>query len=67
MSIEEIKTYVDNLNLNDYDLGGVEITEEDLQEIKTSIDAGKTIKEAVDDCLYGIREILDAGIDDAEE
>lgn len=30
MNIEEIRKYVESVNLNDWELGGVEIAEEDL-------------------------------------
>lgn len=64
MNIEEIREYVKTVNLGDYDLGGVEITEEDLEEIKTLVGDGKTLKEATDNVLYGIRKTLDEGLEE---
>ena len=45
MNIEEIKKYVESVNLNDWELGGVEITEEDLYEVKKLVEAGKTLED----------------------
>lgn len=67
MNTGEIREYVNTLNLNAYDLGGVEISDEDIESIKNDIDNGKSLKDAVDDCLYGIREVLDAGLPDEDE
>lgn len=67
MNIEEIKKYVESVNLNDWELGGVEITEEDLYEVKKLVEAGKTLEDAVDTYLKKVREILDEGLEDEEE
>ena len=64
---EEIKKYVDSLNLNDYDLGGVEITDEDIDNIVEKVLHGVNIESATDEMLYDIRNTLDEGLDDILE
>ena len=64
---KKIKKHLDSLNLNDYDLGGVEITEEDIEDIERGVNARETIESATDEVLYGIRLCLDTGLDDIEE
>ena len=66
--MERIKAYFETVNLNDYDLGGVEITEEDFEEMLAELEkGGKDVKTVVDDYLYGVRAVLDAGLPDEEE
>ena len=62
--MEKLKAYLETINLNDYDLGGVEITEEDLEMIYEEMQCGTSMKTAVDDHLYEIRRVLDEGLDD---
>ena len=67
-TLEKVKEYFNTINLNDYDLGGCEISEEDLETIAERVDAGKgTVESATDDYLYEVREILDEGLEDVEE
>lgn len=56
---DNIRKYLNKINLNDYDLGGVELTEEDIDNIENKINAGSSLEEATDDVLYAIRECLD--------
>lgn len=64
MRIDEIKDYIDqNINLGDYDLGGVEITEEDYEAIRTKIEEGEKLEKAVESYLIGIRNVLDEGLE----
>jgi hypothetical protein len=68
MTIDKVEEYLDTINLNDYGLGGVEISEEDMEEIADKVnETGCDLEDAVDDVLYGIREILDQGLDDIED
>jgi hypothetical protein len=65
MTVEKVEEYFKTVNLNDYDLGGVEIVEEDYEEIANKINStGNSLKDVVDEYLYGIREILDESLDD---
>ena len=56
---EKIKEYLNNINLNDYDLGGVEISDEDIDNIEEKVLKGKNIEVATNEVLYGIRDVLD--------
>lgn len=63
--IEKIKHYVESLNLNDFDLGGCEITEEDYQAIMEKMEGQNlSLSDAVYEYLLEIREVLDDGLDD---
>ena len=56
---EKIKEYLNNINLNDYDLGGVEISDEDINNIEEKVLKGKNIEVATNEVLYDIRDVLD--------
>lgn len=62
--MEQLRAYMKTINLNDYDLGGVEIVEEDLEAIYEEMQCGTKMETAVDDYLYEVRRILDEGLDD---
>jgi hypothetical protein len=63
MTAEKVKEYIESINLDDYDLGGVEITEEDYEEIAHRVNGtGGNLSNAVDTYLYGIRATLDEGL-----
>ena len=67
-TVERVKEYFDTINLNRYDLGGCEISEEDLETIAERVNAGEgTIEQVTDDYLYKVREILDEGLEDSKE
>jgi hypothetical protein len=54
-------------NLGDYDLGGVEFTHDDCEEIARRVVAGESLDTVVHQYLLDTRELLDAGLDDLEE
>lgn len=54
-----IREYINTINLNDYDLGGCEITDEDIEIIAKRWESHKDIGEVVSEYLCGIRNILD--------
>lgn len=65
MNIEEIRDYVDGINLEDYELGGVEITDDDFETIaKRMANSNKSLEETVDEYLFEIREVLDDGLEE---
>lgn len=66
LSIEDVRNYIETLNLNDYDLGGCEITEDDYEIILERVKTSGNLKKEVDEYLYAVREILDAGIEEDE-
>lgn len=61
---QKVKEYLSGINLNDYDLGGVEITDEDIRQIECKINRGDSLEEAVESQLCSIRRILDEGLYD---
>lgn len=60
---EKVRAYIKTINLNDYDLGGVEITDEDIMMIVEEIEAGTKLETAVEEYLLEVRRILDEGLD----
>ena len=57
---ERIKEYLSTINLNDYDLGGCEIVDEDIDAIASKMCNGKdSIENVVEEYLCEIRKILD--------
>lgn len=60
---EKIKEYIEE-NLKYFELAGVEITEEDIDWAEGKIVQGKSIEDACDELLNGIRECLDEGLED---
>ena len=68
ISIADIEEYIQGLNLNDYDLGGVEITEFDYVTIAERVNKSKQpLEKAVDEYLFEIREVLDDGLFEEEK
>ena len=63
MTINKVKEHLNNINLGDYDLGGVEIDEEDYESIIRMMNNGKSLEEATHECLLGIRNVLDEDLD----
>lgn len=62
--IKEVEDYTLGLNLNDYELGGVELTEDDYIIIAERLKTGaESLEKAVDERLCEIREVLDMGLD----
>ena len=81
VDIKNVEDYFWDLNLNRYDLGGVEFVEEDFETIlnrihleiekltkeNRSFNINEILEEKVAEYLYEIREILDEGLEDVEE
>lgn len=69
--VDDIKAYLQDVNLGDYDLGGVELTEEDyeaiLRHVQATEEGERTLEEIVDAYLFEVRDILDAGLENMEE
>ena len=63
MSIEGIKDRLE-CDKYDYDLDGVEITDEDARLVIDRIEEGDDYDTAIEDVLNGIKECLEAGIED---
>lgn len=67
MDIKMVSEHMENMNLGDYDLGGVEITEKDFKTILSRIkDTGMPLEKVVHDYLIEIREVLDNGVEEDE-
>ena len=65
---ERAKEYMNGVRLGDYDLDGVEITDDDYANIGRRVAKSReTLGDAVHQYLLGVREVLDAGLDDVEE
>lgn len=64
---ERVAEQMRKINLGDYDLDGVEITEDDFVNIAQRIVSGTALTDAIHACLLEIREALDVGLDDVEE
>lgn len=63
---EKIEDYMEN-NLKYFELEGVEITEDDFDFAEEKVKQGKSIEDACDEVLRGIRECLDDGLEDEIE
>lgn len=60
---EKIEDYMEN-SLKYFELEGVEITEDDFDFAEEKVKQGKSIEDACDEVLRGIRECLDDGLED---
>ena len=60
---EKIESYMES-NLKYFELEGVEITEYDIDFAEEKVRHGKSIEDACDEVLRGIRECLDDGLED---
>lgn len=63
---KNIWDYIEN-NLKGFEFEGVEITDEDVDWIEEKINKGMSLENACDECLQGIRDCLDAGLDDESD
>ena len=63
---EKIEDYMEE-NLKYFELLGVEITEDDFNFAEEKVRQGKSIEDACDEVLRGIRECLDDGLEDFAE
>lgn len=59
---EKIENYIEN-NLKHFELQGVEITEHDIELAEEKVKQGKSVEDACNEVLKGIRECLDDGLD----
>lgn len=64
--MEKIQNYMEN-NAKAFELEGVEFAEEDYEFVENKMKTGMTMQDACDECLQGIRDCLDEGLDDIEE
>lgn len=64
---ERVGEQMRNTNLGNYDLDGVEFTEDDCTNIAQRVVSGMTLESAMHTYLLEIRDVLDAGLDDIEE
>lgn len=64
-----VKEYFEtNVNLGDYELEGVEITEDDYRTIAARWEtSGKSLESIVYEYLLSIREVLDDGLEDFDD
>lgn len=69
LSIEEVRSHIETLNLNDYDLGGCEVgSDEDCEMIIERINRGEgDLEEVTNNFLYQVRDVLDEGLEDVDE
>ena len=66
-NLRKVKEYFETLNLNDFDLGGVEIVEEDFETMAEKLNKNTDVKDVVEEYLYDVRKILDEELEDIEE
>lgn len=66
-NIREVKEYFKTLNLNDFDLGGVEIVEEDFERMAEDLNKGNSVKSVVDDYLNYISFVLNQDSETIED
>lgn len=64
--IETIERYFnENINPNDYDLGGCEFGEEDFKAVQRRMEEyGETIDNAIHQYMFTVRAVLDMGLED---
>lgn len=63
--VKRVREHFDGVNLGDYDLEGVEFTEDDFSTISERVEKGCSVEAAVHSYLLEIREVLDAGLEEA--
>ena len=65
LDIESIRDYMGSVCLDDYDLGGCEIAEDDFYTIRERLlDSGSKLEDVVHQYLLEIREVLDEGLEE---
>lgn len=62
MKVHDAKKRMKSFNLNDYDLGGVELTQEDYENIATKA-TPENLDAVISAYLCGIRKCLDEGLE----
>lgn len=60
---EGIMAFLDD-HLKEYELVGVEITDDDVAMVRSQMDMGRPMEDACRDVLHAIRQVLDDGLDD---
>ena len=63
---DKIKECVEQ-NIKGYDLEGVEFCDEDYELVENLIAKGKSLEDACDEMMQGVRDCLDEGLKDIEE
>lgn len=64
MNIEIIRDYFDCVNLGNYDLDGVEFTDDDFHTIAKRAKSDNDLEKVVHEYLLEVREVLDIGLED---
>ncbi len=62
---EKIKEYVEN-NTKGFELEGVEFCDEDYEFVEKLIAEGKSLEDACDKMMQGVRDCLDEGLEDTD-
>ena len=65
--IEVIKDYFDSIDLGDYDLDGVEFTDDDFETMAERFEREDDLEKVVHEYLLEVREVLDNGLEDDED
>lgn len=60
-----IKEYVEN-NIKGFELEGVEFCDEDYEFAEKLISEGKSLEDACDEMMQGVRDCLDEGLEDTD-
>lgn len=63
---DKIKECVEQ-NIKGYDLESVEFCDEDYELVEDLIAKGKSLEDACDEMMQGVRDCLDEGLEDIEE
>lgn len=63
---KDVKTYMEE-SMKDFELGGVELTDEDIAAVLKDANENQDLVDAADSYLYGIRNTLDAGLESGKE
>lgn len=66
-SIEMIKDYFDDIDLGDYDLDGIEFTDDDFETMAERFERENDLEKVVHEYLLEVREVLDNGLKDCYE
>lgn len=62
---EKIKEYVEN-NTKGFELEGVEFCDEDYEFVEKLIAEGKSLEDACDEMMQGVRDCLDEGLEETD-
>lgn len=68
LTLETVEEYFDSINPDDYELGGVEITDDDFNTVLERVkNSDASLENVVDQYLKEIREVLDEGLEEPED